>query len=163
MSRWLRLHKTKAFYSLMDNLSFSDGVGALLQASGIGKMKPNILLLGYQSEWRSADSKQIDEYFAAIQLVTFIYYFNFSPYLNSIIYSMALEMHVAVAVLRVPEGLDYTGIIADFDWEDSTPSNDSKQSSGLENPSFTPDDTPAPVIPFSKFFVYTFYFLKCDI
>ena len=163
MSRWLRLHKTKAFYSLMDNLSFSDGVGALLQASGIGKMKPNILLLGYQSEWRSADSKQIDEYFAAIQLVTCIYYFNFSPYLNSIIYSMALEMHVAVAVLRVPEGLDYTGIIADFDWEDSTPSNDSKQSSGLENPSFTPDDTPAPVIPFSKFFVYTFYFLKCDI
>ena len=67
ISRWLRVHKTKAFYSLLDNLSFSDGVGALLQASGIGKMKPNILLLGYQSDWRSGDGNKIDEYFAAIQ------------------------------------------------------------------------------------------------
>ena len=67
ISRWLRVHKTKAFYSLLDNLSFSDGVGALLQASGIGKMKPNILLLGYQRDWRNCDDNKIDEYFAAIQ------------------------------------------------------------------------------------------------
>ena len=67
ISRWLRVHKTKAFFSLLDNLSFSDGVGALLQASGIGKMKPNILLLGYQRDWRNCDDNKIDEYFAAIQ------------------------------------------------------------------------------------------------
>lgn len=66
-ARWLRVHKTKAFYSLLDNMPFSDGVGAMLQAAGIGKMKPNILLLGYQSEWRTGDVKQIDEYFTAIQ------------------------------------------------------------------------------------------------
>jgi len=66
-SRFLRHHKTKAFYNLLDNLSFSDGVGALLQATGIGKMKPNILLLGYQSQWRTAEGLQIEEYFASIQ------------------------------------------------------------------------------------------------
>ena len=51
----------------MDNLNFSDGVAALLQASGIGKLRPNILLLGYQSQWRTGDGQPIDEYFAAIQ------------------------------------------------------------------------------------------------
>ena len=68
-SRWLRDHKTKAFYSLMDNMLFAEGVAALLQATGVGKMKPNILLLGYQSEWRKSKNKQIDEYFAAIKQV----------------------------------------------------------------------------------------------
>lgn len=66
-SRWLRVHKTKAFYSLLDNLSFSDGVSALLQASGIGKLRPNILLLGYQTQWRTGAGLSIEEYFAAIQ------------------------------------------------------------------------------------------------
>ena len=28
---------------------------------------------------------------------------------------IALEMHMGVAILRVPEGLDYSGIIGDFD------------------------------------------------
>jgi hypothetical protein len=51
----------------MDNLSFPNGVRALLQATGVGKMKPNILLVGYQSEWRTSKNSQIDEYFAAIK------------------------------------------------------------------------------------------------
>ena len=67
-SRWLRNHKNKAFYNVLDNLSFSDGVAALLQASGIGRLRPNVLLLGYQSRWRTGDGQQtIDEYFGAIQ------------------------------------------------------------------------------------------------
>jgi hypothetical protein len=51
----------------MDNLSFPSGVGALLQATGVGKMKPNILLLGYQSEWKTSKNSEIDEYFAVIK------------------------------------------------------------------------------------------------
>jgi solute carrier family 12 sodium/potassium/chloride transporter 2 len=64
---WLQAHKTKAFYSLLDNISFPNGIGALLQATGVGKMKPNILLLGYQSEWSNSKNSEIDEYFAAIK------------------------------------------------------------------------------------------------
>ncbi|KAI9550869.1 hypothetical protein GHT06_000210 [Daphnia sinensis] len=93
--RWLRAHKTKAFYSVVDNFSFPVGVKALLQATGVGKLKPNILMVGYQSEWRTSKNSEIDDYCAAI--------------------NMALEMHIGVAVLRVQEGLDYTGIIGDFD------------------------------------------------
>ena len=66
-TRWLRFHKTKAFYSLIDNMKFSDGVGALLQTTGIGKMRPNILLLGYKNDWRTIEKAVLDQYFASIQ------------------------------------------------------------------------------------------------
>ncbi|EFX74296.1 hypothetical protein DAPPUDRAFT_252082 [Daphnia pulex] len=111
---WLRAHKTKSFYSLMDNISFSNGVGTLLQATGIGKMKPNILLLGYQSEWKTSRDSEIDEYFTAI--------------------NTALEMHIAVTILRVQEGLDYTGIIRDFDINVLV--KDKQNNEGIDNPTF---------------------------
>ena len=39
----------------------------MLQVSGVGKMKPNILLMGYKKDWRTCDKESLDEYFAAIQ------------------------------------------------------------------------------------------------
>lgn len=66
-TKWLRAHKTKAFYTLIDNVPFSEGVRAMLQATGIGRMRPNILLLGYQSDWTRGSLQQIDGYFSAIQ------------------------------------------------------------------------------------------------
>ena len=68
-TRWLRAHKTKAFYSLLDNHSFNEGVTTLLQATGIGKMRPDILLIGYQSEWKTCGKKEIDDYCAAVKSV----------------------------------------------------------------------------------------------
>lgn len=50
-------------------------------------------------------------------------------------------MHVAVAILRVSEGLDYTGIISDFD--DCTELNNQAKnikSEGVENPSFVSEE-----------------------
>ena len=52
--------------------------------------------------------------------------------INQKIYSTALEMHVAVAVLRLPEGLDYTGIIGNFIDETLKLKNDT----GIDNPVF---------------------------
>lgn len=43
-------------------------------------------------------------------------------------------MNISVAILRVPEGLDYTGIIADFNLSDIT---SGKQKKGIDNPQFT--------------------------
>ena len=48
-------------------MNFSDGVAAMLQASGIGKMKPNILLLGYKGDWRNSSKQETEDYFASIQ------------------------------------------------------------------------------------------------
>ena len=50
-------------------------------------------------------------------------------------------MHVSVAILRVPEGLDYTGIIADFDsCADLNSRTKNIKSEGLDNPSFVPEE-----------------------
>lgn len=54
---------------------------------------------------------------------------------------MALEMHVAVAILRVPEGLDYTGIIADFNPEEQTYKEKLESSTGCVNRGFVADIT----------------------
>lgn len=65
--------------------------------------------------------------------------------------STALEMHVAVAILRVQEGLDYTGVIADFEPADEseTGNGDQTKADGLENPVFV-GETGVPDAPFSK-------------
>ncbi len=69
--------------------------------------------------------------------------------------STALEMHVAVAILRVQEGLDYSGVIADFNVEDSS---DGKKETGIDNPQFinTPEDYTA-TPPFSTVVLYLLY------
>lgn len=61
------MHKIKGFCSLIDDASFQSGVSAMLEVAGVGKMKPNILLLGFKADWRNCDKQSLDQYFAAIQ------------------------------------------------------------------------------------------------
>lgn len=64
---FLRAHKIKAFYAQVDELSFEAGAKALLQASGIGKLKPNILLMGYKSDWQTCKKEELEMYFNILQ------------------------------------------------------------------------------------------------
>lgn len=64
---WLRANKVKAFYSLVDGASFQDGATSLLQAAGLGKMRPNILLMGYKQDWASCLREQLNMYFNVMQ------------------------------------------------------------------------------------------------
>ena len=96
MYQWLRDHKIKAFYSLVDNIGFkgagrshlridlfktnylfnffiSEGASSLMQLSGIGKMKPNMLLMGYKRDWSDCPQEDLDDYFGVIQ-----YEYNFN-------------------------------------------------------------------------------------
>ena len=65
--RWLSNNKIKAFYDLMDGLKFDMAARALFQASGIGKMKPNVLMMGYKGDWRSSNSEDLLAYFNVLQ------------------------------------------------------------------------------------------------
>ncbi|XP_059486836.1 solute carrier family 12 member 1 [Neocloeon triangulifer] len=89
---WLRKHHVKGFYSLIDDLSFENGAKSLMQASGVGKLKPNILLMGYKGSWRECSSQELTMYFDTMH--------------------KALDMHLAVAILRVQEGFDYSKVVA---------------------------------------------------
>uniref|UniRef100_A0A8D2MU97 Solute carrier family 12 member 1 n=1 Tax=Zonotrichia albicollis TaxID=44394 RepID=A0A8D2MU97_ZONAL len=66
---WLTKNKRKAFYAAVAADSFRDGVKSLLQASGLGRMKPNTLVIGFKKDWRSAPATQVENYVGIIQLL----------------------------------------------------------------------------------------------
>lgn len=67
---WFGIHKLKAFYSQVDDESFESGCKALMQASGIGKLKPNIVLMGYKHDWRTCDKDDLQMYFNVVHKVS---------------------------------------------------------------------------------------------
>ncbi|OAD57765.1 Bumetanide-sensitive sodium-(potassium)-chloride cotransporter [Eufriesea mexicana] len=92
---WFRANKIKAFYSLVDGENFQDGTTSLLQAAGLGKMRPNILLMGYKQDWATCPRENLSMYFNVMH--------------------KALDMHIAVALLRISEGLDCSMIVGDIE------------------------------------------------
>ena len=39
----------------------------MLQSIGLGKLRPNVLLMGFKSDWRNASMQAVADYFAIIQ------------------------------------------------------------------------------------------------
>lgn len=65
--KWLNVRKIKAFYNLVDDVLFEDGVRSLIQASGFGKLQPNIVMMGYKADWRSCGNVELQKYFNSLQ------------------------------------------------------------------------------------------------
>ncbi|XP_077555492.1 solute carrier family 12 member 2-like [Haemaphysalis longicornis] len=80
--------KVKAFYSVVLHDSFSKGVLSLIQLVGIGKLRPNVVLMGFKANWQSCPKKELLEYFDAIH--------------------HAFDSHMSLCILRLAEGLDYS-------------------------------------------------------
>uniref|UniRef100_A0A6I8NCQ0 Solute carrier family 12 member 3 n=1 Tax=Ornithorhynchus anatinus TaxID=9258 RepID=A0A6I8NCQ0_ORNAN len=53
-TKWLNKRRIKSFYTDVIAEDFRSGVQILMQASGLGRMKPNILVIGYKRNWQSA-------------------------------------------------------------------------------------------------------------
>ncbi|KAF2897247.1 hypothetical protein ILUMI_08928, partial [Ignelater luminosus] len=83
---WLKAHKMKAFYMQIDGVTFEEGAKAMLKACGIGKLKPNILIMGHKSDWQTCSKEELNEYFEVLHL--------------------ALDLHMGVGILRLQQGLD---------------------------------------------------------
>lgn len=64
---FLDCHKIKAFYTLIDDVTLEEGARALMQASGIGKLRPNIVLMGYKTDWRLCEHAELIMYFNIMQ------------------------------------------------------------------------------------------------
>uniref|UniRef100_A0A0A9WLJ8 Bumetanide-sensitive sodium-(Potassium)-chloride cotransporter n=1 Tax=Lygus hesperus TaxID=30085 RepID=A0A0A9WLJ8_LYGHE len=90
---WLHCHKIKAFYSHIDDFSFETGAHSLMQASGLGKLRPNIVLMGFKADWNTCDHRDLSMYFNTVH--------------------KALDVNMAVAILRLQEGLDYSDVFKD--------------------------------------------------
>ncbi|XP_068812185.1 solute carrier family 12 member 3 isoform X2 [Struthio camelus] len=61
-TKWLTKRKIKAFYTDVVAEDLRSGVQILIQASGLGKMRPNILALGYKRNWQTAHPQTMEDY-----------------------------------------------------------------------------------------------------
>ena len=89
VNSWLKDHNIQAFYVPSKSDSFSDAVKSCIDLVGLGKLRPNMILMGFRSERR--DLVKIQEY---VEILT-----------------TALENKLAVGVLRVRNGLDFSSVI----------------------------------------------------
>ncbi|PVD19309.1 hypothetical protein C0Q70_19796 [Pomacea canaliculata] len=77
-------HHIKAFYSATSADTFQHGVQSLLQNVGLGKMRPNTLVMGFKSNWTEDEPERVLEYFNIIH--------------------DAFDMNCGVGILRLKEG-----------------------------------------------------------
>jgi len=66
---WLCYHKIKGFYVQIDGTNFEDGAKSLMQTVGLGKLKPNIIMLGYKNNWFKCSTQDLNMYFNVLQYV----------------------------------------------------------------------------------------------
>nr|XP_028696564.1 solute carrier family 12 member 3 isoform X15 [Macaca mulatta] len=104
-TKWLNKRKIKAFYSDVIAEDLRKGVQILMQASGLGRMKPNILVVGFKKNWQSAHPATVEDYIGILQ----------SPPrwdlrekldLISSLSSDAFDFNYGVCVMRMREGLN---------------------------------------------------------
>ncbi|XP_053557616.1 solute carrier family 12 member 2 [Bombina bombina] len=84
--RWLIKNKTKAFYSPVHAEDLRDGAQYLMQAAGLGRMRPNTLVVGFKSNWLQSDMKEVENYINILH--------------------DAFDYQYGVVVIRLREGLD---------------------------------------------------------
>uniref|UniRef100_A0A8C6VSX2 Solute carrier family 12 member 10, tandem duplicate 1 n=1 Tax=Nothobranchius furzeri TaxID=105023 RepID=A0A8C6VSX2_NOTFU len=63
---WLNKRKVRSFYTPFTASSLREGTKQLLQATGLGKLKPNTLVLGFKSNWKESTLESIDDYINTI-------------------------------------------------------------------------------------------------
>uniref|UniRef100_A0A646QDL3 Solute carrier family 12 member 3 n=1 Tax=Hemiscolopendra marginata TaxID=943146 RepID=A0A646QDL3_9MYRI len=85
---WMQRRKVKGFYCLVDDNSLNHGSRSLMQTIGVGKLKPNMVLLGFKSDWQSCNLEELNDYFSIIH--------------------DAFDNYLAVGILRLKQGLDYS-------------------------------------------------------
>ncbi|KAI6225165.1 Amino acid permease-associated region domain containing protein [Aphelenchoides fujianensis] len=64
---WLKKRHIKAFHVSIANPSLRAGVQSLIQSSGLGRLRPNVLALGFKQDWTTSDRQSVLEYFGIIQ------------------------------------------------------------------------------------------------
>ena len=59
--------RVKGFYNYVSAESLRGGCLSLLQTSGLGKLKPNTIMLGFKSDWLNSDIDKVTDYVHIVQ------------------------------------------------------------------------------------------------
>ncbi|OWK15752.1 SLC12A3 [Cervus elaphus hippelaphus] len=90
-TKWLNKRKIKAFYSDVLAEDLRSGVQVLMQAAGLGRMKPNILVVGFKKNWQSAQPATVEDYIGMLH--------------------DAFDFNYGVCVMRMREGLNISEVM----------------------------------------------------
>ncbi|KAM5193000.1 solute carrier family 12 member 2 isoform 2-T2 [Mantella aurantiaca] len=137
--RWLIKHKTKAFYSPVHAEDLRDGAQYLMQAAGLGRMRPNTLVVGFKKNWFQCDMKEVETYINLLH--------------------DAFDYQYGIVVIRLREGLDIShlqgqeellssqekspgakDVIVNVDYSKKAEAESSKQYSSDTSPMMRKDD-----------------------
>ncbi|XP_053318241.1 solute carrier family 12 member 1 isoform X1 [Spea bombifrons] len=88
---WLTTNKRKAFYAAVAADTIREGVRPLLQASGLGRMKPNTLVMGFKKDWRQASTVDLADYIGILH--------------------DAFDFEYGVVIVRLSQGFDISPIL----------------------------------------------------
>ena len=88
---WLQDHNIPAFYSLSQSSSLQEGARSCMTLAGLGKLCPNMILLGFKSDWAD-DLAGLEDYLEIILT--------------------AFDLHLSTAIIRTREGF-YNSVIRD--------------------------------------------------
>ncbi|KAI7802868.1 solute carrier family 12 member 1 [Triplophysa rosa] len=88
---WLNKQKRKAFYTAVARESMREGAETLLQASGLGRMKPNTVMLGFKRDWRTSKHQEVQSYVGILH--------------------DAFDFELGTVILRMNQGLDISHIL----------------------------------------------------
>ncbi|XP_061836715.1 solute carrier family 12 member 2 isoform X2 [Nerophis lumbriciformis] len=106
--RWLLKNETKAFYTPVFADDMRQGSQFLLQAAGLGRLRPNTLVMGFKNDWRDGDMMNVEMYMSIIH--------------------DAFDFQYGAVILRLKEGLDVSHIHGQDDLLSSQ-----EKSSGLKD------------------------------
>ncbi|CAH1403525.1 unnamed protein product, partial [Nezara viridula] len=85
---WLTCKKVKGFFTLVDGLGPAEAARSIIQTTGVGKLRPNVLMMGYKSDWAQCPYDDLNVYFSILH--------------------EAFANRFAVVILRHPSGLDFS-------------------------------------------------------
>uniref|UniRef100_A0A3Q3IPH6 Solute carrier family 12 member 2 n=1 Tax=Monopterus albus TaxID=43700 RepID=A0A3Q3IPH6_MONAL len=88
--RWLNEKRIKAFYTPVFSDNLRHGAQFLLQAVGLGRLKPNTLVMGFKNNWSDGDMRDVEIYVNTIH--------------------DAFDLLFGVVILRLQDGLDISHI-----------------------------------------------------
>ena len=90
---WLKKRKIKSFFTEINSNSLRLGVNALMQSVGVGKLKPNTLMIGFKNNWYTEKPESVLEYYEII--------------------NDAFQLQYGIGILRLEGGLDHSDLLGD--------------------------------------------------
>ena len=85
VQQWLKENRVPGFYSVTQNFSLKEGTWNLMTLTGLGKLSPNMVLMGFKNNWKD-DLDSLDGYL-------------------EILFS-AFDLHLSSAIIRSKMGFE---------------------------------------------------------